>query len=268
MKRLLVAVLVIGFSVSVFGPSRASSSPSVLEVYRPALVVDLQDPIVVSAKAYSVIDIETGEVLFSHNADQELPIASVTKLFTAAALDAVPQEEEVIITAADVATEGRAGKLEVGQSYSVRELMFPLLLESSNDAAATLERTIGHVTLAGKTLADASGLSSANQASAAVVAAQMREVYLSHPHVFDVTKLKQYIGSYTGWVNNSPVRDLSGYQGGKHGYTEAAGKTLAAVFTEPALGERKLGYVILGSKDIKADTIALREAVSHSVRVE
>lgn len=268
MKRLLVAVLVLGFFVSVLDHSRASSAQSVAVAREPELIVDVQGSVEVSAKAYSVIDIETGKVLFSHNSDQELPIASVTKLFTAATLDAVPQNKEVTITAADVETEGRAGKLEAGQSYSVRELIFPLLLESSNDAAAALERNIGHITLAGKTLADASGLSSANQASAAVVASGMREVYFTHPHVFDVTRLKQYVGKYTGWVNNSPVRDLPGYQGGKHGYTEAAGKTLAAVFTETSLNERELGYVILGSKDIKADTLALRAAVERSVHLE
>jgi D-alanyl-D-alanine carboxypeptidase len=268
MKRLLVAVVALGILVSILEPSPASSSQSVSVEHEPELVVSSVAAVDISAVAYSVIDIETGQMLLSHNADQNLPIASVTKLFTAAALDAIPRNEEVIITAADVATEGRAGKLEVGQSYSARELLFPLLLESSNDAATALERNIGQVTLAGQTLADASGLSALNRASATVVASEMRSVYLTHPHVFDVTKLKQYVGKYTGWVNNSPVRDLPGYQGGKHGYTEASGKTLAAVFSEESLNERRLGYVILGSKDIKADTIALRSAVASSVHLE
>jgi D-alanyl-D-alanine carboxypeptidase len=267
MKRLLVATIALGVLVSLLDRSEAaplvvplSSSESVIRV---AKIPEVQT----SAKAYSVIDIKTGNVILSHNADEALPIASVTKLFTAAALESVPNET-VVITVDDVATEGRSGKLEVGQTYDTHELMFPLLLESSNDAAAALERTIGEVTLSGQTLADASGLSSANTASAAVVASEMRSVYLGHPHIFDVTKLKQYVGKYTGWINNSPVRDLPGYQGGKHGYTVAAGKTLAAVFSEEVIDERPFGYVILGSEDIVADMLALREAVQRSVRIE
>lgn len=267
MKRLLVATIVLGILVSLLDRTEAAPlvvSPASHEsVIRVAKIPEVHT----SAKAYSVIDIKTGNVILSHNADQALPIASVTKLFTAAALESA-SNETVVITADDVANEGRSGKLEVGQTYNAHELMFPLLLESSNDAAAALERTIGEVTLAGQTLTDASGLSSANAAPASVVASEMRRVFLDHPHVFDVTKLKQYVGKYTGWVNNSPVRDLPGYQGGKHGYTVAAGKTLAAVFSEEVLGERPFGYVILGSEDIVADTLALREAVQRSVRIE
>jgi D-alanyl-D-alanine carboxypeptidase len=83
-----------------------------------------------------------------------------------------------------------------------------------------------------------------------------------------MTRLKQYIGEYTGWVNNSPVRDMEGYRGGKHGYTKAANRTLAAVFAESSLGNRELGYIILGSNDIRSDTEALRTAVLHSVEIQ
>lgn len=223
----------------------------------------------VSATAYGVFDVETGELLFSHNANQSLPIASVTKLFTAAAaLEDKNLEDTVMVSSADVAAEGRAGKLIAGQSYKLRELIFPLLLESSNDAAEVFERTIGGVPFANKILADGSGLSSENVATVSELVHEVRKVYLEEPYVFDVTKLKQYVGKYTGWVNNSPVRDLPGYQGGKHGYTEAANRTLAAVFSESSLGDRKLGYIILGSSNLRADTEELRSVVERSVHLE
>ncbi len=219
----------------------------------------------VTATAYSVIDMETGKIVFSHNAEKVLPIASVTKLFTAAVVQEASPEVAVIITAEDVATEGRAGKLEVGQTYQAQQLLFPLLLESSNDAATALERSVGPALLDGVPLADASGLSANNRASATALASELRSLYLSQRHIFDITRLKQYVGEYTGWVNNSPVHDLPGYQGGKHGYTAAAGKTLAAVFQETTVSDREFGYVILGSQDLRADTLALREAVAESV---
>ncbi len=233
------------------------------------LIVNEAKPQQVSAVAYGVFDIETGEFLLSQNSDQILPIASVTKLFTA--VEAVESElidETVIVNLLDVATEGRSGKLEVGQSYKLRELLFPLLLESSNDAATVFERTLGKISFADKILADGSGLSSQNTATVKELSQEVRRVYLDKPYVFDVTKLKQYVGKYTGWINNSPVRDLSGYQGGKHGYTKEANHTLVAIFKETSLGGRELGYVILGSDDLRSDTMELRATVAHSVHLE
>ena len=76
------------------------------------------------------------------------------------------------MTQDDVAAEGRAGKLEAGQKYVLRDLLFPLLLESSNDAAAVFERTLGKISFPQVQLADASGLSSYNVASASDLAAR------------------------------------------------------------------------------------------------
>jgi serine-type D-Ala-D-Ala endopeptidase (penicillin-binding protein 7) len=271
MKFLFVAALlvfvVVGFRGEASPPlpsEETIGAPQVLPV-----VVSPAESIAVTAQAYGVFDIETGELLFAHNADNVLPIASVTKLFTAAAVfEASAVTEELTITPEDVATFGRAGNLQAGQTYTAHELLFPLLLESSNDAGTAIKRTLGTISVAGRALADGSGLSSHNRASVEELAEEVRNLYFSQPHIFDITRLSQYIGTYTGWLNNSPVKDLPGYRGGKHGYTEAAGRTLVAIFAEPNLEGRELGYIILGSADIKADTLALREVVERSVQLQ
>jgi len=268
MRRLFVASIAIVALVNVFHISRAAVPiPVTSTISELELIVVETVPAVVTAKAYCVIDIKTGKILLAKDASEELPIASVTKLFTAAALLS-RAENEVVVTDADVATEGRAGKLQAGQVYQAHELLFPLLLESSNDAATAVERTVGKITFAGKSLADGSGLSSLNRASASTLATEVRNLYQTQPHIFDITTLTQYIGTYTGWVNNSPVATIPGYRGGKHGYTLAAGKTLAAVFAEPSLADRELAYIILGSDDLKSDMLHLRTAIEHSVRLQ
>lgn len=233
-----------------------------------ALLVEIDTLPEISAKAYEVFDMQTGDVLFAHNTEESLPIASVTKLFTAAKVIDSNENESLTITQTDVATYGRSGKLETGQEYSGHELLFPLLIESSNDAATALARTFGDIPLAGHVLDDASGLSANNIASVSELATEVRSLYERLPHVFDVTTLQQYVGEHTGWVNNSPVFDLPGYKGGKHGYTEAARQTLVAVFSEESLEDRELGYVLLGSDDVRADTELLRATVKDSVRME
>lgn len=260
---------VIGYVL--FGASGASDAATTSELQpttSPELVVATTSEVDVSAVAYGVFDLQTGEVLFGENLTEQRPIASITKLFTAAtALTAFDSETEITVTAADIATEGRAGKLVAGQSLSVRELLFPLLLESSNDAAAALERQLGPITYENHPFADGSGLFDENLASVVELSSLTRSLYLSEPHIFDITRLSQYVGTETGWVNNSPVADLPGYRGGKHGYTTAANRTLVAIFGDEHLDGRELVYVILGSNNVRNDIERLQAAVVDSVEL-
>lgn len=246
-------------------PQPAASAESVEDASVRLVIEGVGTP-QISAEAYAIVDIESGDILLSSHADEKRPIASVTKLLLAAqALTELDLDRIITVTQADVDTYGRAGKLRVGEEYTVRQLLFPLLLESSNDAATALERNVEAVRYGGLRFADGSGLSDENQASAIELAAVVRDIYLAEPHVFDITSVEQYIGPYTGWVNNSPVKDMDGYKGGKHGYTDAAGRTLAAVFSEAAVEGREFGYIVLGSDDLVRDVEELRSFVADSV---
>ncbi len=236
--------------------------PETEEVER--IEVEVDD---IGAEAYAIFDVETGTVLTSQNAEEKRPIASVTKLFSAATvLDDALLEEATEITWNDIETEGRAGKLVAGEEYTNRELLWPLLLESSNDAAAALERANPNLLAEMNQLAssrgldtfnfaDASGLSAENTASAQDLAILTAELYRTEPHLFDITQLPQYVGEETGWVNNNPFIHDEAYRGGKHGFTYEAGRTGVFIFDE---GERTLGYVVLGSDDLVADITKLR----------
>lgn len=275
---LLLLLLTAYLGSGVWSPatSEAQFEPPVATVVRAS--VNTTPP--VSAAAYAVIDMETGTVLFSHNAEPRLPIASITKLFTAVAVqDTYALDDAIVLQESDLVAYGNAGKLAAGQEYAYRELLLPLLLSSSNDAAYALRRqgageallrTMEEVAARGGApeaqFADASGLSDANQVSALGLAHWLQDSYQTHPGVYDMTRVGQYVGPYLGWQNNSPFMELAGYRGGKHGYTTAAGRTAAAVFTETVDGaEYEFGYVLLGSADLVNDMTALRTHVQRSV---
>lgn len=234
----------------------------------------------ITAKSFVVFDVESGEVLQAYNENELLPIASITKLLVAPQVFANEAVwEDVNITIQDVTTEGRAGGLSVGDSFSVYTLLFPLLLESSNDAGATLERTVPELIEKTNTefeestggtllITDATGLSEKNIASA--IALKNVLVYLNkeHRHLIDISKLPYRLDQGHSWVNNSPFVDDPAYRGGKHGYTLEAGGTALVQFTESfAYGyERDIGYVVLGSLDVGYDISLLRDYVHRQVQ--
>jgi D-alanyl-D-alanine carboxypeptidase (penicillin-binding protein 5/6) len=93
------------------------------------------------AKAWLVMDARTGEVLFSHGAARELPIASTTKLMTAwVVLSELPLDRLVRAAPYDAEYGESLLNLRPGQSISVRDLLYGLILRSGNDAAYDLAR--------------------------------------------------------------------------------------------------------------------------------
>ena len=100
-------------------------------------------PVNVESGAALVVD-EAGEVIYAKNADDVLPIASITKLMTAlVVLDArLPLDEVVTISADDKDyLRNTHSRLRVGSQLTRRELLHIALMSSENRAAAALART-------------------------------------------------------------------------------------------------------------------------------
>jgi D-alanyl-D-alanine endopeptidase (penicillin-binding protein 7) len=90
-----------------------------------------------------VLDQSSGTVLFEKNPNNQVPIASITKLMTAmVVLDAQPSlTEELSIGEDDVDTlKGTRSRLKVGTQLSREEMLRLALMASENRAAAALSR--------------------------------------------------------------------------------------------------------------------------------
>jgi len=90
-----------------------------------------------------VLDPTTGQTLFAKNADQQAPIASITKLMTAmVVLDAnLPLDEAVEITTDDIdLVKNTHSKLPIGSRFRRDDLMRLALMASDNRAASALGR--------------------------------------------------------------------------------------------------------------------------------
>jgi D-alanyl-D-alanine carboxypeptidase (penicillin-binding protein 5/6) len=93
----------------------------------------------VGGRAYIVENAATGEVLLARNADERVPIASITKLMTVlVALEHVKLTDVVTVSQVAAATGEESIYLSPGERISVGDLVEAALIQSANDAAVAL----------------------------------------------------------------------------------------------------------------------------------
>jgi len=98
----------------------------------------IEDP-EVQAKSAIIFDVSTNQILFEKNARTRYPIASLTKIMTGALiLESGNLNDIVRITPEMITGEDVNVGLRVGEEIKVRDLLYALLLKSSNDAARAL----------------------------------------------------------------------------------------------------------------------------------
>lgn len=245
---------------------------SFLPEQQPTKAVDVMPSIpALTTDVWGIFDVESGEVIAGNNIDTVRPIASITKLFTGeAVLKSAKKDEKFWITLSDVEAEGRAGKLQYGEYVSPYELLYPLLLESSNDAGHAIERHLGNeyvTTISSVTsslgllhtvIYDGSGLSPQNVSTVRELATYYMHVKRDEPHLLDITQVRTFITDSDGYLNNNPARGFDSFRGGKHGFTDEAGRTFVGSFiTQQNTGE--MGIVLLGSDDLRGDIDLLKK---------
>jgi D-alanyl-D-alanine endopeptidase (penicillin-binding protein 7) len=126
------------------GAIAADNRPAVKSrVVKSGVVSDVNgDPVLASTGVF-VMDPTTGQTLYSKNADQTAPIASITKLMTAmVVLDAnLPLDEAIQITSEDIdLVKNTKSRLPIGSHFRRDDLMRIALMASDNRAAAALGR--------------------------------------------------------------------------------------------------------------------------------
>ncbi len=91
-----------------------------------------------SAKSAVLINADTFSVLYSKNESERLPMASTTKILTALLLAEENSLQRVVKTTSQmVNVEGSSMGLKVGDTVSLNDLLYGIMLSSGNDAANT-----------------------------------------------------------------------------------------------------------------------------------
>lgn len=228
----------------------------------------------ITASSYVIKSVKDNKTWASQDADRLLPIASLTKLVTAVvAKKLFDGDEKIKITEAIMSAYGNTAQLKVGEVIKADDLIYPLLMVSSNDAAEALARGHGRKQFinamnefvqsigAYRTVfADPSGLSPGNKSTADDMVTILVWIEQNRPDIMEITKLKtKTIRSHT-WTNPAHFLSWSNYLGGKNGYTDEARQTGVALFE---MGKNKDLYAVavLGSRARDADVLKLLEKV-------
>ncbi|MFI3326222.1 MAG: D-alanyl-D-alanine carboxypeptidase [Clostridia bacterium] len=98
-----------------------------------------------TCKSYIMVTMEEGDVVYANNADEELPMASLTKIITyIVAYENIPDIQNTVITVTqDVSdilesTNSSLANIKVGEELTAYELLNLMLVPSGNDAALAL----------------------------------------------------------------------------------------------------------------------------------
>lgn len=113
----------------------------------PKPLPDFPKPPPIHARAAILVDAADGQVLYAHNPDLELPMASCTKIMTALVFcERVPDDAIIVASKRAASTPQSSMHLKVGERLTAHDLLRALLLRSANDGAvAAAEKAAGSV---------------------------------------------------------------------------------------------------------------------------
>lgn len=204
-----------------------------------------------SAKAMCVMEASTGRILYAKNRSEKLPMASTTKIMTAiTAIENCPNlDERFEISPRAVGIPGTSLYLRKGETLSVRELLYGLMLISGNDASFAIGERVGgtvekFIEMMNKTAAkigannshfdNTHGLDSKTHYTTAEDLAKITSYALSNPIFRDIvstknTKIVSGEGKTRYLKNkNRLLNSLNGCNGVKTGFTNDAGRCLVS----------------------------------------
>jgi len=238
-----------------------------------------------TARSAFLLDLTTGQVLYQREPDLPLPPASTTKIVTAIVALESNRRGKDLLSVTKTATRVPSSKLYLrpGQTMSVEDLLYGLLLSSANDASLVLAEGIaGSVERFAEMMTDKAreigaanshftnphGLTAPEHYSTARDMALLFNYAMKNPTFREIVRTKtSSVSSISAGkvrkVRHIQVRNhnrllwsFEGAIGGKTGYTHAAQKCFVGAVSRNGV---TLIVSLLGSRDLWGDTKRLLE---------
>ena len=227
----------------------------------------------ISAKSYLVGNVKNGEIYISKNSKTVLPVASMSKLITAIqSIDQFTMSGTTTVIKSDL-TPPDLLTFETGETFTIEQALYPLLVNSSNVIAETLASTTDRnefmnlmssyaweIGMPSTYFADPSGISPMNISSANDFFTLAKYLYNLRPEILEITKTSKYIiatttnHSYHEINSTHPFVNQPNFLGGKTGKTPQAGETMLTILN---IKNIPIAFIVLGSTNRNKDTLYL-----------
>ena len=231
------------------------------------------------SKSEIVIDIDSGRVLSEFNSDKILPMASTTKIVTCiTAIENFDLKGVVTIKKECCNIEGSSIYLKEGEKYTLKSLLFGLMLRSGNDAAESIADYCGgrdkfislmndYALKCGATntkFINPHGLHEENHYTTAQDLAKITVKAMKNPQFLEIVSTKsveiEELTSNTKrtFINkNKILRLYNGGTGVKTGFTKKAGRCLVSSAEK---NDMRLVCVVLNSPQMFERSMELMDS--------
>ncbi|HEX5677916.1 MAG TPA: D-alanyl-D-alanine carboxypeptidase family protein [Alcanivorax sp.] len=240
----------------------------------------------VDASAYLLMDSKSGQVIVEHNADQELPPASLTKMMTAYLVEKeiqagnISEEDMVPISVKAWRMGGSRMFIKEGTRVSVEDLLKGVIIQSGNDASVALAEYVAgsegafadlmnnqarELGMENTHFVNATGWPAENHYTTAYdLALLARAIIRDFPEHYDLYAQKEF--TYNGITQHN--RNLllwrdDGVDGLKTGHTEAAGYCLVSSAKQ---GDMRLIAVVMGTDSEASRARESQKLLSYGFR--
>ena len=200
------------------------------------------------SKAECVMELESRRILYESNGETRLPMASTTKIVTAATVLTYCKDLNTPFEIPDeaIGIEGSSIYLKKGDIYSATDLLYGLMLRSGNDAATALalktSGTIKEFSLLMNETAEKSGALNSNFVNPHGLPCKghyttARDLSYITCYAMHNTLFKKIVSTKfyepCGWANKNKMLTQYEYAVGvKTGYTKEAGRCLVSAATK------------------------------------
>jgi len=235
-----------------------------------------------SAPNYLVADLDSGFVFAENNYQEQVPIASLTKLMTAIIIaEIVDLRKSILVTSKMLETSKSTKGLAAGKTFQAVELFYPLLIESSNDAAEVLSRFLGRewtinlmnkkaeaILMTDTKFVDPSGLSPQNVSTVQDLFYLARYILITRPMFLEISRGGEVWTfsipiSFQNLENKNIFFDNPDFLGGKTGFITISQSTGLFIFRFPLEdgSERRVAIIGLRAEAVEGFSVNLEKDV-------
>ncbi|HEU5473907.1 MAG TPA: D-alanyl-D-alanine carboxypeptidase family protein [Actinophytocola sp.] len=230
----------------------------------PVFPTGAAEPPAITAASWIIADLDTGEVLAAKDPHaRERPASLIKVLLAIVTIRELRPDMVVVGTQEDADQEGTRVGIGPGGEYTVRQLLYALVMHSGNDAAHALARALGGVQVALDKMnsvarelgaldtraATPSGLDGPGMTTSAYDQSLIFRAAMKHREFAEAAATRQIdfpgYASKPGFKVNNDNRLLlnyPGFVGGKTGFTDDARHTYLGAAKR---GEHRLAVVLL-----------------------